>query len=315
MMSVKRFSGIIPPMVTPLRARDELDVAGLERLIEHLVAGGVHGVFILGTTGEGPSLGYRLRRELIERTCRQIAKRIPVLVGISDTALSESFALAHHAADCGADGVVAAAPYYLPPNQPELRAWMGQLASELPLPLMLYDMPALTKVSLDFETVRRAMDFETIVGIKESSGDLERYQAVVSLATARGDWTVLMGQENELAAAITAGGHGGVPGGANIFPRLYVELYEAATARDSARADELQRIVLSISHDLYRAGESATHFIKAIKGALSCLRICDSFPAAPLLPLNATERAVVERTVHELRPRWSAREQSPQVRP
>ncbi len=77
-------------MVTPLRARDELDVAGLERLIEHILNGGVSGLFILGTTGEGPSLSYRLRRELITLTCRQVRGRVPVLVGITDTAFVES---------------------------------------------------------------------------------------------------------------------------------------------------------------------------------------------------------------------------------
>ena len=86
-------TGIVPPLVTPLRGRDELDLPGLERLLEHVLAGGVHGLFILGTTGEGPSLSYRLRRELIERVCRQVKRRAPVLVGITDTAFVESLNL------------------------------------------------------------------------------------------------------------------------------------------------------------------------------------------------------------------------------
>src|ERR1041385_1877343 len=99
-------TGIVPPMLTPLRARDELDIVGLERLIEHTLSGGVSGLFILGTTGEGPSLSYRLRRELIERTCRQVKRRVPVLVGITDTAFIESVSLARHCAETGADAVV-----------------------------------------------------------------------------------------------------------------------------------------------------------------------------------------------------------------
>src|SRR6185503_11129148 len=93
--------GIVPPMVTPLRDQDALDVAGLERLIEHLLAGGVAGLFILGTTGEGPSLSYRLRRELIERTCKQVGGRVPVLTGITDAAFAEAVDLTHFAADAG----------------------------------------------------------------------------------------------------------------------------------------------------------------------------------------------------------------------
>ena len=94
--------GVIPPMVTPLHDRDALDIAGLERLVEHILDGGVQGLFILGTTGEGPSLSYRLRTELIERTCRQVAGRVPVLVGITDTAFVESVRMAHVAAEAGA---------------------------------------------------------------------------------------------------------------------------------------------------------------------------------------------------------------------
>lgn len=95
-------------MVTPLRGRDELDLSGLEQLIERILSGGVAGIFILGTTGEGPSLSYRLRRELIERTCRQVRARVPVLVGITDTAFMESVSLARHAAAVGADALVLA---------------------------------------------------------------------------------------------------------------------------------------------------------------------------------------------------------------
>ena len=83
----KTLKGIIPPMITPLLGRDTLDTKGLDNLIEHILGGGVHGLFILGTTGEGPSLSYRLRYELIERTCKQVGGRVPVLVGITDTSL------------------------------------------------------------------------------------------------------------------------------------------------------------------------------------------------------------------------------------
>src|SRR5271169_3766297 len=134
-------TGIIPPMVTPLRDRDGLDFAGLEKLIEHILAGGVNGLFILGTTGEGPGLSYRLRRELIERVCKQVRQRVPVLVGITDTAFVESVNVARAAADFGADAVVAAPPYYLPEAPPELQEYLDHLVAELPLPLFLYNMP------------------------------------------------------------------------------------------------------------------------------------------------------------------------------
>src|SRR6185312_5242098 len=110
-------TGIIPPMITPLRGRDDLDVAGLERLIEHILAGGVSGLFILGTTVEGPGLSYRLRSELIQRTCKQVHQRVPILVGITDTSFVESVNVARSAGEFGADALVVAPPYYLPEAQ------------------------------------------------------------------------------------------------------------------------------------------------------------------------------------------------------
>src|SRR5213596_1084394 len=110
--------GIIPPMITPLLDRDTLDAAGLEKLIEHILGGGVSGLFILGTSGEGPSLSYRLRHELIRRVCQQVAARVPVLVGVTDTAFVESLNLAEHAAGAGAAAVVLAPTPYYPVDQP-----------------------------------------------------------------------------------------------------------------------------------------------------------------------------------------------------
>jgi len=134
-------------MITPLVDRDTLDVPGLERLIEHILGGGVHGLFILGTTGEAPSLSYRLRHDLIDRVCRQVAGRVPVLVGITDTSFVESVNLAQRAAQAGAAAVVLSAPYYFPAGQPELWEYIEDIAGALPLPVFLYNMPSHTKLS------------------------------------------------------------------------------------------------------------------------------------------------------------------------
>ena len=145
--------GIVPPMVTPLHGRDELDHYGLSRLVEHLLSGGVAGLFILGTTGEGPSLSYRLRYELIEKTCELVAGRVPVLVGITDTSLVEAVELAKFSQGAGAAAVVAAPPYYFPVEQPPLLTFLSCLADESSLPLFLYNMPSCVKATLAFETV------------------------------------------------------------------------------------------------------------------------------------------------------------------
>jgi dihydrodipicolinate synthase/N-acetylneuraminate lyase len=294
-------TGIVPPMITPLRDRDTLDVAGLERLIEHILGGGVSGLFILGTTGEGPSLGYRLRRELIERACRQVNHRVPVLVGITDTAFVESVNVARQAADAGADALVLAPPYYLPAGQPELEEYLQHLVPELPLPLFLYNMPALTKVSFELEAVRRAMDEPRIIGLKDSSGNMTYFHRLVALLPHRPDWPLFMGPEELLLDAIIAGGHGGVSGGANLFPKLYVGLCEAARAGDLARARALHAVVMRISGSLYRVGRHSSAIIKGIKCGLSCLGICEDFMAEPFHRFRAEERTQVERHVAQLR--------------
>lgn len=293
-------TGIIPPIVTPLTDRDALDVAGLERLIEHILAGGVGGIFILGTTGEGPSLSYRLRRELIERTCHLVKNRVPVLVGITDTAFVESVNLARVSADAGADAVVVAPPYYLPEAQPELQEYLEHLLPELPLPLFIYNMPALTKVSFEVSTVRRLMDNQKIIGLKDSSGNMIYFHRLITLLSHRPDWAILMGPEELLLDSVLAGGHGGVNGGANLFPKLYVKLFEAAQSGDVARARELHAHVIRLSDSLYRIGRHSSSIIKGIKCALACLGICDDFMAEPFHRFRSEERALVEGHLKKL---------------
>ena len=217
-----KLSGIIPPLVTPLKARDELDVEGLERLIEHVIAGGVSGIFALGTTGEAPSLSYRLRREMIRRCVEFVAGRVPVLVGVTDTAFVESVELARHAADCGADFAVLTTPYYFPAGQTELTAYVRNLAPLIPIPLVLYNMPGMTKVWFEVETLRALSDIDTIVGVKDSGGDLEYFRQVCQLKSIRPDWSVLIGPEAKLREAHAVGGDGGVSGGANVTPSTFV---------------------------------------------------------------------------------------------
>ncbi len=289
-------------MVTPLRDRDALDVPGLERLIEHILEGGVHGLFILGTTGEGPGLSYRLRKELIERTCRQVNRRVPVLVGITDTAFQELLNVARWSADAGADSLVVAPPYYLPEGQPELQEYLDHLVPALPLPVFLYNMPALTKVAMEPETVRRAMDEPRIIGLKDSSCSMIYLHRILALLSHRPDWPVLVGPEEMLADAVIAGAHGGVNGGANIFPKLYVKLYDAAMSTDKARIRELHALVMRVSENLYRIGKHSSAIIKGIKGALAVIGICDDFTAEPFQRFREPERERVCQILDELSP-------------
>jgi 4-hydroxy-tetrahydrodipicolinate synthase len=295
----EKLHGIIPPMVTPLLDRDTLDVAGLERLIEHILGGGVQGLFVLGTTGEAPNLGYRLRRELIERTCKLVRGRVPVLVGVTDTACVESVALAGHSADCGAAAVVLAPPYYFPPGQPELVEYIEHMVAALPLPLYLYNMPAMTKLTIEPETVQRVIGLEKIAGLKDSSGDLAYFKKLLAVAHQRPDWSVLVGPEAMLAETVALGGNGGVNGGANLDPRLYVNLYEAARTGDFAKMAALEQRVLQLG-EIYQVGQHASAIIKGLKCALSIAGLCDDFMAEPFHRFRDAEREKIRAIVESL---------------
>lgn len=291
--------GIIPPVITPLRTRDELDVAGLERLIEHIIAGGVHGLFILGTTGEAPSLSYHLRHELIERTCRQANGRVPVLVGITDTAFVESLNVARVAADAGAKALVLSAPYYFPAGQPELLEYLQHIAPELPLPVFLYNMPTHTKITFEPETIRQAMEIPNIAGLKDSSANMVYFHHIVRLLPQRPEWSLLMGPEELLAESVLLGGHGGVCGGANLCPRLYVQLYDAALKRDLEQVAALQRQVMQLAATVYQVGQHRSAFIKGLKCALACLGVCNDFMAEPFHRFRGEQHARVQTYLRE----------------
>ena len=292
--------GIIPPLVTPLEDRDTLDAAGLERLIEHILAGGVHGLFILGTTGEAPSLSYRLRYELIERVCGQVKGRVPVLVGITDTSFVESVNIAGKAREAGAQAVVLAPPYYFPAGQAELLEYLRHLTPELPLPVFLYNMPSYTKLVYEPETIRAAADFPGIAGIKDSSGNMIYFRRLQSLLKDHPDFSLLIGREELLAEAVLFGGHGCVCGGANLIPQLYVDLYNAACSKDLPKVESLHKKVMHLCTTIYNVGQYESSFLKGLKCALSCMDICSDFLAEPFHRFRRAEHDRIQQYVKEL---------------
>ena len=296
-----RPSGIIPPLVTPLTGRDELDHKGLERLIERVISGGVHGVFILGTTGEAPSLSYPLRRELITLAISIVAGRIPVLVGVTDTSFVETIRLAEHAATEGATAVVLSTPYYFPAGQTELTGYVENLMPHMPLPLVLYNMPSLTKVWFETETLERLCAIPQIIGVKDSSGDMDYFARAIGLKQKRPDWSIMVGPEAMLPEAMRLGGDGGVAGGANVFPHLFVACFHACVAGDQTKIQEL-KAAIDAFQQIYTIGKYASKYIKATKCCLSLLGICDDFMAEPFHRFNPPERERVQAVLKSLDP-------------
>lgn len=288
--------GIVTAMVTPLIDQTTLDRAGLERLIEHLIGGGVHGIFPLGTTGEGVALPIAVRKDVVEQTCRLVAGRVPVMVGVTDTSLVAAVELARHAKECGASVIAAAPPYYFSLSQDEILRYMEQLTIQSEMPLMLYNMPMLTRHTLEVSTVRRAAEIESIVGLKDT-GFLMGYFHEARAAIKREDFSFLIGPEELLAECVLFGGHGGMAGASNLYPRLYVDMYDAAVARDLDRVVALQQDVLAFNKAVFPSSNP----MRGLKHGLNYLGICSPVLTEPLANYTAEQYKAVEKYVDEHR--------------
>jgi len=213
----------------------------------------------------------------------------------------ESARLARAAADAGADAVVTSAPFYFPAGAPELRDYLEELLPELPRPLLLYNMPALTKTSFSREVAEWAMDQPSVVGLKDSSGDLVYFKRIQRLAASRRpDWSLLVGPEELLAESLILGGHGGVSGGANLHPALYVGLYDAAVRGDLEEIRRLSNEIMLLGELVYTVGRHGSSIIKGLKCALSLLGVCDDFMAAPFHRFHERERAIIAERLKTL---------------
>lgn len=289
--------GIIPPMITPLLSDRRLDVEGLEQLVEHILAGGVHGLFILGTTGEGPSLPYDVRIELIERVCDQVDGRVPVLVGITDASLGQALNVADAAHESGARAVVLAPPFYFQINQGELHDFTERILREVALPLFLYDNPGLTGVKFDLDTVQTLIQHPEVIGFKDSSGDASRFHRLRALLAASGI-PLLVGPEELLMETLVMGGEGGVPGGANMFPEIYVGLYDAVRTGELERARALHERIMRLSATVYRGSTyGSSSVINGIKSALSSMGICSEYLATPLKRASPDKARKIEALI------------------
>ena len=292
--------GVVTPLVTPLSDRDSIDHEGLERLLEHVLSGGVHGVFLLGTTGEAAALSMNVQRDLVRSAVKYVGDRVPILVGVSHNSIVESLRLARDAAEIGGVGaIVVTTPSFLPVDQDEMLRYIQIFDRESPLPVMLYNMPRLTSHWFSVEIVRQAMQLENVIGLKDSSGDMNYFTEVRSLLAQRADWSLFTGPENLLADAVKLGAHGCVGGGSNLWPQLLVDIYQSAMHDDQPRIQILQELLQKMNK-IYQFGTYATGVIRGLKCGLEMLGICSSRMAEPFGECSESQRAEIERHLLQL---------------
>ena len=205
-----------------------------------------------------------------------------MLVGVTDCCLTEAVHLAEHACACGAAAIVAAAPFYFGTTQAGLANWFRQLADASPLPLLLYNMPACVGISLDLQTVKDLSSEANIVGIKDSSGDLDDFRTLCAEFRDHDDFVVFMGPEELLPEAVEAGADGGVCGGGNLLPRVYVDLFQAAQSGNAGEVQRLRNVVQQVFEYLYQDTDGRMNLIPALKFAMEHSGLCSRLVAPPL---------------------------------
>ena len=238
---------------------------------------------------------------MIRESARINNGRLPLLVCVTDTSIVESIRLAHVAAECGADGVVSAPPYYFATGQPELAQFYEELVPQLPLPVFLYNMPSHVKVNFAPETVWRIAQNPRVIGFKDSSANAVYFQSVMYKMKERKDFAMLVGPEEMTGESVLLGAHGGINGGANMFPELYVAMYDAARTHDIERVLQLQKYIMQISTSIYTVGKHGSSYLKGLKCALSLLGIInDDFVASPFYKFEEPEREKIRQALSTL---------------
>jgi 4-hydroxy-tetrahydrodipicolinate synthase len=220
-----RIQGIIPPIITPMQANEDLDLPRLKSFIDYQIANGVHGIFVLGTNSEFYALDEREKQEVIATAVAHVNNRVPVFAGTGAETTREAVRLTKMAEREKADGVSVITPYFVSPTQKEIFDHYRRIAENTSLPVVLYNNPATCGgVKIDVENVAKLAEIPNIFGIKDSSGDLQNTVELIRVVPER--FSVMMGRDTLIFSALMFGARGAVPATGNIAPALLVRIYE-----------------------------------------------------------------------------------------
>ncbi len=230
------FHGSIVALVTPMHSDGGIDYLALERLVGWHLDSGTDGLVILGTTGESATVEKSERQKIIKQVLARVNQRIPVIVGTGANSTAHTIELTRHAMEIGADATLLVTPYYNKPTQEGLFQHFKTVAGAVPIPQILYNVPSRTACDLLPETVRRLGDIGNIVGLKEATGDIERLKALLALNV---NVDLFSGDDPSGLEFILTGGKGIISVTANVVPRQFHQMCEAALQGDNNRAKQL----------------------------------------------------------------------------
>ena len=289
-MSELDLGGVIPALVTPLDESGRLDPGGVERLVEHVIAGGVTALLPLGSTGETALLEQPARQETLRLVIAAAGGRVPVICGVAQPTLGGARAEVEAAGAAGAAAVLVAPPFYYPTDQAAVLEFYRRVAEASAVPVLVYNIPQFTKVTIEPATLSALAHEGTVAGIKDSSRDFEYFSRVLGATRDLPDFRVYTGSDTMLLASLATGGTGTICGGANVAPALVRSIYDRWHAGDLAGARVSQDRLLSLVLAL-RAGV----FPGAIKAALEEMGVCQAWTAAPVAPLDPSLTAALRQ--------------------
>ncbi|MDD5711806.1 MAG: 4-hydroxy-tetrahydrodipicolinate synthase, partial [Smithellaceae bacterium] len=242
------FTGAIVAIVTPFK-NGKVDEQGLRDLIEFQIENGTDGIVPCGTTGESATLTHEEHDRVIEITIDAAKKRVPVIAGTGSNSTAEALRLTRHAYEAGADGALMVCPYYNRPSQEGLYQHFKTVADNVPIPIVLYNIPGRTGVNLLPETVARLSKVDNIIGIKEASGSLKQMQDVLDLCG--GDFTVLSGDDFFTLPLMTLGGKGIISVFSNVAPGDMAAMVDAFDAGQMEKAKALHTKMVPLIDALF----------------------------------------------------------------
>lgn len=281
MFKVDELGGVLVALASPMRKDGSVDEPAVQRLVDHVLTGGVDGVLALGSTGETAALDEPSRRAILRAVVHAASGRVPVLCGVAQNQLSTARAEVEAAADAGADAALVAPPFYYPMDQEAVLTFYRRLAEGSPLPLLLYNIPQFTKVNAEPATVATLAREGTIKGIKDSSRNFEYFEGVCIATRGLPAFRTYTGSDTMLLASLAMGGAGTICGAANVVPDWVVRIYDEYRGGDLEAARKSQDAL----YDLVAAVRAGV-FPLAIKSALQMLGICEPWSAPPARKLD-----------------------------
>lgn len=278
--------GVVIPVFTPLNKREEIDRESMVRLIDYVIKGGVHGIFVMGTTGEFARLKEKEWIKGVEVAVSHAKGRVPVYVGVGDTGTQRVVSKIKIAEELEADVLVATPPYYFPVNEKEILLFYQQISSVTSLPILAYNIPATTKVNIRPEVVIKMAESGTVAGIKDSSGDFLALKKIIRGVKQNPDFRVFVGDQSLFVRGITAGAHGVVPAMGNVAPKLCVDIYQAIKKGETKKSQLLDKRLQDLTVDIEGSIDSWFGFIVGGKIVLESMGILKSVTTQPSISLD-----------------------------